>query len=113
MHWAINFVINNKSEIAIHLDPKSQLPCLLTMDNPLGNSRPFTGGELLLNEYAWVADYGPEDVILFRGDKEWHSVLPTQGKLIKNKPHIRASQIFFSNMPKNTKHKYTENRKFI
>ena len=25
----------------------------------------FTGGELLLNENAWVADYGPEDVILF------------------------------------------------
>ena len=113
MHWAINFVINNKSEIAIHLDPLSQLPCLLTMDNPLGDYRPFTGGELLLNEYAWVADYGPKDVILFRGDKTWHMVLPTQGKPIKHKPHVRASQIFFSNMPDNTKHMYTEKRKLI
>ena len=45
MNWAINFIINNKSEIAIHLDPKSQLPCLLTMDNPLTKYRPFSGGE--------------------------------------------------------------------
>ena len=68
------------------------------MDNPLTKYRPFSGGELLANEYAWVADYGPKDVILFRGDKTWHTVLPLQTKPIKNKSHIRASQIFFRNM---------------
>ena len=103
MNWAINFLINNKSEIAIHLDPEAQLPCLLTMDNPLKDDRPFAGGELLINEYAWVANYGPKDIILFRGDKTWHMVLPIQGKPIKNKSHIRASQVFFRNVPKERK----------
>ena len=68
------------------------------MDNPLRDYRPFSGGELLINEYAWVADYGPKDIILFCGDNAWHSVLPIQSKPIKNKSHIRASQIFFRNM---------------
>ena len=61
-------------------------------------SRPFRGGELLANEYAWVADYCPNDAILLRGDKTWHSVLPIQSKPIKNKSHIRSSQIFFQNV---------------
>jgi hypothetical protein len=73
---SVNFVKNFVSEIAIHKDPMSHWPAILGMANLMDKKRPWTGGELLLPEVAFIVDYGMEDVVLLMGHTTYHSVLP-------------------------------------
>lgn len=97
LNVAVNFTTPYKSRLANHVDPKSVLPAVLSVDNPRFASSPWKNGGLLLSEAAFVIEYTSRDLVLVAGHRAPHAPMPFTPEKGAKKP-IRASLAHFSRL---------------
>jgi len=81
--------IGNTSTINVHLDAKCKFPAVMSC------KKYSYGGELLLFDYCFLLNYSGKDVVLIKGDKVAHSVVPMISQTGVNP--VRTSIVIFNN----------------
>ena len=84
-----NVCIGNTSTINVHLDARSNFPAVMSCKK---NSH---GGELLLVDYCFLLKYSGKDIVLIKGDRVAHSVLPMISQ--PGVKPVRTSIVLFNN----------------
>ena len=75
-HMSFNLLDGDLSTLSGHCDGKDARPTALISCNPCGEAAPYSGGELLLLDFAAPIRYDIRDVVFFRGADVYHQVLP-------------------------------------
>ena len=99
---ATNVVDNGASRMHLHLDSDSNFPTILTQA-PIMETE-FKGGELFILDNSFVCDYKCGDIVMIRGSKVFHTVLPfsidDKSKSNSDKYPLRFSCSIYNNKDK-------------